>query len=185
MASILSSGCGLFEPRDPESPSQSSLNYSPPTDPMVVIANLQSAVEQKNAANYMACIVDPAKTGQDFIFLPAANAMADYGTALRNWTRSEEESYFKNLIARKTTSAFSSLTLSLKSSSVYADSVIYSYEYTFVFEHSDATFPRTAKGVLWFTLRPDNSNFWAIYRWTDFATLETISWSQFKGKFSN
>jgi hypothetical protein len=182
---LLSPGCGLFEPRDPEPPSQSSLNYSPPTDPKVVISNLQSAIEQKNAANYISCFVDPAKSGQPFTFLPSADAQAQYGSSLLNWTWNDEQSYFLNLISRSNSNAFSSLALSLKSSSVYADSVIYSYEYAFTFKHSDASFPTEAKGVLWFTLRPDNSNFWAIHRWTDFSTQNAISWSHFKGRFSN
>jgi hypothetical protein len=183
--SVLTCGCGLFEPRDPEPPSQSSLNYRPPTDPAIVIANLQSAIEQKNVANYIACFSDPVRTGQPFIFLPAADAQALYGSVLQNWTRTEEESYFQNLIARSAPNAFSSLSLILQSSSVTADSVTYSYEYTLVFEHTDASFPKTGKGVLWFTLRPDNSNFWAIYRWSDFSTQTVVSWSNFKGKFSN
>jgi hypothetical protein len=185
IALVLSPGCGLFEPRDPEPPSQSSLNYRPPTDPTIVIANLQSAIEQKNAANYLACFTDPLRTGQPYIFLPAADAQAQYGSILAEWNRDEEQSYFLNLIARSSANAFSSLSLVLKSSTVNADSVMYSYEYTLVFEHSDASFPKTAKGVLWFTLRPDNSNFWAIQRWSDFTTQNAISWSHFKGRFGN
>jgi hypothetical protein len=178
-------GCGVFEPRDPEPPSQSGLNYQPPTDPSIVISNLQSAIEQKNAANYMSCFVDPLRTGQQFAFLPAADAVPLYGGVLAHWTLTEEQAYFQNLIARSAQNAFSSLSLEMTSSSVSADSVVYSYTYTLVFEHSDVSFPTTAKGLLWFTLRPDNNNFWAIYRWTDFTSPNALSWSHFKGKFSN
>jgi hypothetical protein len=178
-------GCGVFEPREPEAPSQSGLNYRPPTDPTIVIANLQNAIDQKSIANYMSCFTDPVRTSQQFAFIPASDALALYGGVLQRWTLTEEQAYFQNLVARSPGNAFSSLTLQLESSSVSADSVIYSYNYALVFEHSDPSFPRTAKGITWFTLRPDNNNFWAIQRWTDFTTPNAVSWSHFKGKFSN
>ena len=45
------SGCGLFAPRDPEPPTQSSQTFLPATDPLIVISNLQSAIEQKSVPN--------------------------------------------------------------------------------------------------------------------------------------
>ena len=178
-------GCGLFEPRTPEPPSQSSLNFRPPTDPAIVIANLQSAIDQKNVANYVRCFADPATMRRRFVFTPSAEANAQYGSAFSNWDVTEEQAYFQNLTARSSPTAFSNLLLTPKSSVVTADSVIYSYDYIFTFEHSDPGFPKTARGNLQFSLATDNSNFWMIYQWSDFKTGEDITWSMFKGKFSN
>jgi hypothetical protein len=177
--------CGLFEPRDPEDPSQSSLNYQPPTDPAIVIANLQSAVEEKNAANYVACFSDEAKGQPPFVFSPSPDAAALYGSAFSSWSLNDEQSYFQNMIARSATGAFSTLSLTAKGSTVSADSVVYSYDYTLVFQHSVTGFPTTARGTLQFTLRVSQSNYWAIQRWVDFKTTDDVSWSSFKGKFSN
>jgi hypothetical protein len=178
-------GCGLFDPRDPEPPSQSSLNFRPPTEPAIVIANLQSAVEQKNSANYISCFADPAKLTSPYVFIPSADAEAQYGGALARWGREDEDAYFRNLIARSPNNAFSTLSLALKSSTVTADSVVHSYDYVLVFEHSDAGFPKTARGNLQFTMVTDPGNFWVILRWLDFKTTNDVTWSHFKGRFSN
>ena len=178
-------GCGLFGPRDPEAPNQSSLNYNPPTEPAVVIANLQSAIEQRNQANYVSCFSDASRGAQLFVFIPAADAAAHYGGALGDWTLDDERAYFQNLIARSGQQAYASLTLTLKTTTVTSDSVVSAYDYTLVFEHNDASFSRTARGSLQFTFREDASNFWAIQRWVDFKTTTEVSWSDFKGKFSN
>jgi hypothetical protein len=178
-------GCGLFGPREPEPPTQSGLNNRPPTEPSIVIANLQSAIDQKNIVNYMGCFTDPSKGGMPFVFIPSADAGALYAGVLSTWSYRDEEAYFQNLIARSPAQAFSSLSLTLKTSTVSADSVVYSYDYVLVFEHTDPAFPRTARGALQFTVRVDNNNFWMIQRWVDFTTTSDISWSHFKGNFSN
>jgi hypothetical protein len=178
-------GCGIFEPREPEEPTQSGLNFIPPTDPGIVITNLQAAVDQKNIANYMNCFTDPERQGGPFVFLPSAEGSAQYGPVLNEWTRSKEEGYFRNLIAQSPPDAFSNLLLNLTSSVVSADSVVYEFEYTFTFQHADPGFPQTAKGRLQFTIGVDNSNFWTIFRWIDYKTTDGPTWSLFKGKFSN
>jgi hypothetical protein len=182
---LVCSGCGLFEPRDPEDPATSRLDFLPPTEPSIVISNLQNAVDQKNVANYTACFSDPTTGGRTFVFVPSAEASAQYGLALASWGTSQEQAYFQNLIARSASNAAASLQLTQKSQLVTTDSVIYSYDYTFTFEHSETNFPKVARGNLQFALAPDAANRWSIYRWIDFKTGSDITWSMFKGKFSN
>jgi hypothetical protein len=177
--------CGLFEPRDPEAPTESGLNFVPPTDPAIVISNLQAAVDQKNVANYVACFSNVARQGRPFIYIPSAEAVAQYGAVLADWDLAKEEAYFQNLIARSPTSAFSSLVLTLQSAIVSADSVLYEYDYIFSFSHNEQGFPQTARGRLQFTLSVDATTFWSIHRWIDFKSTEDATWSLFKGKFGN
>ena len=184
-AGILIEGCGLFDPRDSEAPSQSSLNFRPPTDPAIVIANLQSAIEQKSVANYVSCFADASKGAPPFVFIPSADAAAAYAGTLGSWSLQEEQEYFQNIIARSNQQAYATLALTLKTTTVTSDSVVSAYDYVLVFEHNDTGFPRTARGSLQFTLREDATNFWMIQRWVDFKTTSDISWSHFKGKFSN
>jgi len=163
------------------------LNFRPPTDPTIVIANLQSAIDQKNIANYVNCFTDQAKGMRPFVFIPSAEGKAQYQTLFDGWNITKEQEYFQNLTAKSSPSAFSSLVLNLKSSVVTSDSVIYSYEYILTFEHSDPGFLyQTAHGDLQFSLAADNSNFWAINSWIDFKTNPNdITWSLFKGRFGN
>lgn len=177
--------CNIFEPREAEDPTQSGLNYRPATTPEIVIQNLQSAIDQKSLANYTLCFSDPLKGNRPLVFIASTEASAQYPSIMATWTHAQEESYFRNLIARSSPTAYSALRLELDNSVVGSDSVTYTFRYTLVFEHNEAGFPATARGTLQFTLGTDQANIWSIYRWADYKTGDDISWSMFKGKFSN
>jgi hypothetical protein len=181
----LAGGCGLFEPRSPEAPSQSSQTFLPATDPLIVITNLQSAVEQKSVPNYMACLADPLSGGRAFLFVPSSEGITQYSSLFRSWTPVEEQAYFQNLTTRTTSTSASRLDLTEKTRSLASDSAFLEYDYTLTFENTVAGFPSRASGSLQFSLQRSSSNIWTIYRWTDFKTTTDITWSLFKGKFSN
>ena len=179
-------GCGLFEPRTPESPTVPGLDFLPPNDDSTVITNLESAIIQKNEQNYIRCFADPATTSKTFVFVPSSEGLAQYGSILSAWTRTDEGNYFRNLISHASAVGSSNLLLSTKSPpTVTADSVVRYYDYEFVFQHNQANFPDTARGSLMFTLAPDNNGQWMIFRWVDLKTRADITWSMFKGKFSS
>lgn len=178
-------GCGLFEPRPPEAPTQSSQTFLPATDPLIVIGNLQNAIEQKSVPNYVQCLADPSAGGHLFVFVPSSEGTAQYGTLFRNWSTGEEQAYFQNLTTRTTPASLSKLDLSAKTASLAADSALLEYDYTLTFENTVAGFPSRASGDLQFALQRSSSNIWTIYRWTDLKTTNDITWSLFKGKFSN
>jgi hypothetical protein len=108
-----------------------------------------------------------------------------YASIFRNWSTIEEQAYFQNLTTRTTTTSMSKLDLTEKTSSLAADSAILEYDYTLTFENTVAGFPSRSSGNLQFALQRSSSNIWTIYRWTDFKTTSDLSWSMFKGKFSN
>ncbi len=180
-------GCNLFEPRDPEAPSQASDSFLPPTDPDVVVENLQNAIAQKNSVNYVRCFADPSRTPRPFLFFPSPDAGARYASVFAGWTVDQEKTYFENLVARASgkVNAYSNLLLTRKSVTVTGDSSVQTYDYTLTFEHTDPSFPTVASGNLQFVLGQDNNNAWVIYRWSDFQTTSEVTWSHFKGKFSN
>ena len=178
-------GCGLFEPRNPEAPTQSSQTFLPATDPLIVISNLQSAVEQKSVPNYVQCLADPLASVHLFLFVPSSEGAAQYASLFRNWSTAEEQAYFQNLTTRTTPTSISKLDLTEKTRSLAADSALLEYDYTFTFENTVAGFPSRASGNLQFALQRSSSNIWTIYRWTDLKTTNDITWSLFKGKFSN
>jgi len=178
-------GCGLFEPRTPQSPTQSSQTFLPPTDPFTVMSNLQSAVAQKSVPNYVQCLADQSSGGRAYVFVPSAEGTALYSSLFRSWTTAEEQAYFQNLTTRTTPASFSQLVLTQKSQSLAADSALLEYDYTLTFENTMAGFPSRASGDVQFALQRSASNIWTIYRWTDFKTTSDATWSLFKGKFSN
>lgn len=184
----LLTGCSLFEPREPEQPSQSGSNFEPPYSAETVISNLKNAIAAKNLDNYIACFSDPVRTQREFTFVPSGPAWAQYSSELSSWDRNKEREYMRNLISHTSSSAFSSLLLVPKSFAITTDSVVYNYTYTLSFHHDGRVISdSTARGELWFTLGPDNTGSWSIYRWLDYPLTPTstiVTWSSFKGGFS-
>ncbi len=183
---ITLAGCNLFEPREAEPPSQSGFQYLPRTFPANVVFNLQNAVGQKDVAGYIACFTDSTRSSSSFSFIPSADAADIYGTVLRNWSYQQEQSYFQTLVAkRKQPQSYSNLTLITRDSIASGnESMTYSCDYTLTFEHTEPNFTQTTRGTLQFTLVNDNSH-WSIARWIDLKTTGDLTWSSFKGKFSN
>ena len=176
-------GCGLFEPRNPEPPGQTSLDYIPATVPGIVMSNLKNAIAQKNVDNYVRSFSDPAVSSVTFVFNPSADASSIYPN-VREWTFADEREYFQNLVAKA--DGFSSLILTPKDSLIGGTEATYNFDYLLSFQHTDAaTFPTTARGNLQFILAPDEANIWSIFSWSDFSTSAEITWSSFKGKFGN
>ncbi len=186
-ALVVFTSCGLFQTRSPEAPTQPSDTFIPATDPDAVVENLQSAIAEKNSVNYQRCFPDPTHAKQPYTFIPSATAAATYAGVFAHWTVDDERQYFQNLVARTAgrPSAFSNLVLAHKTIILSGDSTIVSYDYTFTFEHNDPSFPTVATGTMQLVLGPDNTNAWVIYRWTDYKTTSDVTWSHFKGKFSN
>jgi hypothetical protein len=181
-------GCGLFEPREPEQPTQSGSNFEPPYSAETVIANLQHAIAAKDLNHYVACFSDPSRSQRGFVFVPSGPGWAQYSSELSEWDRDKEREYMHNLISHTSPSAFSSLLLARKSFSVTTDSVVYNYTYTFTFHHDGQIISdSTARGELWFSLGADNTGTWSIFRWSDYPLTPTttiMTWSSFKGGFS-
>ncbi|HEX9006086.1 MAG TPA: hypothetical protein VF889_02240 [Bacteroidota bacterium] len=184
---LLLPGCGLFQTRTPDAPTEPSDSFRPSTDPDALIENLQSAIAQKNTVNYERCFASATQGRQPFVFTPSSSALAAYPGVFARWTVDEERQYFQNLVARAAgkPNAYSNLTLTHKTIIVSGDSAVYSYDYTLVFEHNDPSFPTTAIGTMQVTMGPDQNNAWVINRWTDYKTSSEVTWSHFKGKFSN
>jgi hypothetical protein len=178
-------GCGLFDTRDPEPPSESNCFSVPQTRPGIVILNLQTAVSQKCVDTYASCFSAGSASQQPLVFLPSAEAREQYAAALDGWTATDEQAYFRNLVARGVVNGFAGLLLVARDSVISPDSVVYSYDYTFTFQHTESGFPSTARGNMQVSLSPDASNVWRIYRWVDLKTTDQITWSVFKGRFSN
>jgi hypothetical protein len=187
---ILSSllGCSLFEPREPERPTQSGSNFQPAYRAETVISNLQNAIASRRIDNYMACFSDPSRSQRGFVFVPSGPGLAQYSSQLSSWDRDKEQEYMSNLISHTASNAFSSLLLVPRSFAVTTDTVVYNYSYTFTFQHDGQVISdSTARGELQVSLGADNTGTWTIYRWVDYPLTPTTpitTWSSFKGGFS-
>lgn len=183
LAVLLSSfvvSCGLFDPRDPEPPTQGSGSFLPPVSREIVIENLRNAIAEKNIPNYMKCFSDSAAGLRGFTFVPSANVI----TQLSDWDREDEQNYFTNLTSAQ--DGVSSLEVNGTFASISSDTADYESQYTFIFDHDrKSRFPIVARGSLQFSLEVDiNSGLWSIYYWKDIQTSDSIrTWSEFKREF--
>jgi hypothetical protein len=182
---LLASGCGLFETRDPEPPSVRGSGFVPPTQPTTVLENLQRAVAEKNASDYLRCMVDTLSSERSYQFIPSAGAAARYASTFADWSLQSEQSYFANLTALAPEGSPSSLILTGGFDLLASDSAVYNAEYELTFRHGVADAPEVLTGTLQFTLATDRSNFWSIVKWTDLPKGTDPSWSDLKGRFAN
>ena len=170
--------CNLFDTREAANPSLPSLSFRQPTDPSIVISNLQNAVSEKNVANYVSCFVDPITSNRELTFIPSSD-----GAGLVSWSRDDERSYFENLRTSIGENGFSQLTLFPQNTPFPIDTVRYEFRYTLTVMHSKPGVPTTVSGHMELSIgRETNSSRWSIYAWTDRKdTAET--WSRLKVEF--
>jgi len=172
---ILVNGCSLFEPREPEQPTQSGDHFDQPGQPSIVISNLNFAITERNVSNYMKCFVDTTTSTHPFKFNPSADA-----TNLVSWGLADERSYFVNLTSTIGKDGYSRLDLSEADSITAADSKTYQYKYSLGFAKLGENV-RTVKGHMELKLAVDNG-FWSIYEWSDFKDSDT-TWSRLRLEF--
>jgi hypothetical protein len=182
---LLAGACSLFDTRDPEPPSQSGSDFTPPNLPTDVIANLKNAVAQKNAVNYLRCFADSTTIDVPFHFTPSATASTSYPGVFDDWTRAKEESFIKDLISHKPSpTSYSNLLTVGDQYLPQSDATIFTASYVFSFDTDDPGFPQSARGRLQFVIQRDRSSFWVITDWTDSPEIDSVyTWSHFKGRF--
>ena len=177
----LASGCGLFETRSPEDPSQSPSFYVPPTVANLVIDNLRNSIIQQSPDTYIRCFIDSG-----YRYIPSAPGASRFPSAFIGWTKQEEDNYFRNLVSHKAAPFFSNLFTDEVVFEPQGDSTIYSSRYTYSFDHDDASFPNTSRGRLRMVLRRTADGTWAIAEWRDDEEIDTVfTWTDFRGKFRN
>ena len=177
--------CNLFETRVPESPSQSSSNYVPATDPSLVFSNMTNAFRDLNSVNYLKSFADSSSAGRSFSFEPTQQAKIKYGGVFLTWNKQSEQQYFENMrskIPSGSTATLSFETLTVQS--LQSDSAQYEATYKLTVPHTVATLPTLATGKAQFLLVADRSRNWVIWRWIDLTTsTSTFGWSDLKGAF--
>lgn len=182
---LLIAGCGLFETRDAEIPTQPRSDFIPPTTPQIVISNFTAAIFQKDINNYTNCLSDTNFSGKRFTFIPDVASQSAY-PIFSTWDKSKENSYYTNLVNQTPVSNSSSLFLSNMVSNITSDSAIIDSDYLLVYNHNRSNVAKQAKGKLRFVITHDSRNLWAIKTWTDFKVNDgDTTWSVIKANFSN
>lgn len=182
---LAATGCGLLETRPPQEPIEQSSSYVPPTEPALVLTNMENSFKEANTLNYARSFSDSASGGEAYTFEPSPQALLKYPGMFDQWTKRSEEQYFDNLKSKIVRGFSMSLTFARVSvQSVVSDSAQYEVEYVLTAPHSVPGVPSKATGKALFTLAADGSRNWAIKRWIEVpTTVDTFTWSDVKGLF--
>lgn len=178
---IIGSGCDLFRAREPEPPITGSGTWLQPDTPDRVVQNIQTAVSELNAQNYVRSMTD------DFSFQPTVDSQTRDPLIWNGWTSAQEEAYFNRL--QGSAEQFSGHTLQLLDlTQVILDDTHSSYDATYVLRvpHSrtDEGIPAEVQGRLVWTLEQGSDGLWRLQRWVDQALGTEPSWSDLKASFA-
>ncbi|NWF49569.1 MAG: hypothetical protein HXY49_03410 [Ignavibacteriaceae bacterium] len=175
------SSCDLFTTRNAETPDQPRDDFQPPLEPAAVIQNLIFAFKDKNVENYLSCFADSSFAGRSFRFSPSSGATLNYPFLAEDWSKKDEEQYFRNLIQKIPADFPASLSFSNVSSSPQGDSLIYTATYSINLPN-DGSIPENYLGDLKFSMIRDSRSFWVVYFWQDIKNPDFPSWSEMKGR---
>ncbi len=177
--------CNIFETRTPESPSQTSSNYIPPSEPSLVFTNMVNAFRDLNSLNYLKSFADSSTAGRSFGFEPTPQSKLRYGGVFLNWSKQAEQQYFENMKSKIAGGTSATLTFdALTAQSLQSDSAQYEATYRLTVPHTVTSVSTQAKGKAQFFLIADRSRNWVIWRWVDLSVNTTdFTWSDLKGAF--
>lgn len=168
LTAFLAQSCGLFEPRDPESPDSGGSNNAPPTSPEVVVENFKSAIAEKNIDNYAFCFSAEEEPGAAFEFVPSPLAQTSYASIFDDWDYAAERAAFNRIVSEIAETDAPRLNLSgAKFELIRADSALYLSEYELSVVSKIDMRERKYAGKFYMTIKRLESGFWHIQSWTD------------------
>ena len=182
---IVICGCGLFDSRSVEPPSEPRSTYLQPASPDIVITNLNFAIAEKNLDNYLRCFTDSNFSQRRFRYFPDAISLSSY-PVFQTWSLTNERNYYSNLISFTNTNSSSNLFLSNTTFNSGIDSAIVDSDYIVIFDHNKQNVAKIAKGKLRFIMGVDSRSLWSVHGWYDFINQNNdTTWSVIKANFAN
>ncbi|GAB5466126.1 MAG: hypothetical protein Kapaf2KO_15620 [Candidatus Kapaibacteriales bacterium] len=161
--------CGLFDTREPESPVNSGEGFVPQTSWQAVIENFESSFTNLATENYVLCF-EPNK----FSFQPSADAANTFTGIFADWeVLTSERRWLLNLSSNIDVGIRPRITLYPALPQSFADSVIYTAEYSLFVPHSQDNIANSFKGRLQFNIVRDANANWAVTNWIDQASDST------------
>jgi hypothetical protein len=183
---ILNSCKNPFATREAEPPTEGRTSWQLPTDPMIVLQNMKSAIVEKNVENYMKCLVDSINL---FHFTPDQYQASTNAGIFEQWSLAHEQSYINKAFTSIPDDSARSLNFTNIQRNEFPDSALIRADYTIELHHILAsTYPIIGKGQVDFVFIR-RYGYWMISRWSDFETkldptaTRVPSWSTIKASF--
>lgn len=183
--------CEMFSTRTPEKPDVGNTSFLPPTEPAIVIVNLETALKEKNIENYMNCFHSFTDSQRlNFQFIASAEATTQFPSIFSDWGIGEERRSFNSIVAALEEGRYPQLNwLNRRPIQETADSAIFTSDYYLNAPNSDNNIPDEYVGRLQITMTFRDNGLWYISRWLDFNSqvIDTLknTWSVLKGYYYN
>lgn len=177
---LVTSGCSVFETRDPEDPASGASNWLQPDTPDRVVQNIQTAVADMNARDYLRSL------SENFTFEPTQPARARENSLWTGWGAPDEETYFTRLAASSNFLSGHSLQLLDVSKNIVDDErFVVDANYILTVRHSRSAedIPTVFQGGLVWEIQRSEEGLWYLHRWTDRESANESSWSELKSIF--
>ncbi len=174
-----------FSTREPEPPNTSQSKWIQPTSPSYVLVNLKNAVAEKNKSNYLRCLADTSVSDHSFKFIADPAAVNAAPGLFDRWGKEEEAIYLNQLYTFLPKDSTMAVSFSRLKETTFQDSVILLQTYDLVFHEKCRSDPcmRTMQGQAEFRLLRTEDDLWYIYRWSDYSTSDSLTWSDLKARF--
>lgn len=180
---LISFSCDILTTRDAELPEQPRSNFQQAFTPDILIENFINALSDKNTQNYVATFTDSSFSERVFQFIPASGAGLQFPVLTSGWSKSAEETYFNNLVARISDNQPITLELSNIVYNPLGDSAFYSATYFLNIPLEELGETKQYQGELHFTMIRDTRLLWSVVRWEDLKTSDEPTWSELKGLY--
>lgn len=177
---ILAAMTSCFNERSPKKPEENT-DWLTPTEPSILIENLQKAISTLNLNNYRRCIAT-----ENFRFKADPTLTANNLGLFNAWTWDNETQYFNNLTqASKPINPNNSFQLiNTRIINISSDSLELTADYNLSIYHQDTSFQSvTFAGLLSFQMKRNRQNEWQIAGWQDNKTKSTPCWTELRQHF--
>ena len=166
-------GCGVFEPREAETPGTGGTPWVSPQVPSQVFLNLESGLEDLTGVNYEKSL------GDAFTFIPLPTDLDALGeAAFANWTKAVEVDVTQKILADATKLTVSFINpQQIRNEADFAD---FRAPYELIVTHTRGEVD-TFKAVAQFDMQRLGQG-WSLIRWTDQEGVEGFStWGYLRG----
>lgn len=174
---LLVAACDAFAPRTPEPPDTGAGPFVQPDTPDRVVQNLTESFSALNTTAYRRSL------GASFHFSPTPEALARdafWGT----WGVSEEETYFRTLVAAAQPGVSYGLRLADVGTPEFTETrYVLDATYVLTTPHRRPDAPTTVQGRLRWTITRDDDGLWYLTDWVDESLGSAPSWSDLKAAF--
>ena len=186
-AGLLAVSCGIFDTREPESPSSPTNPWTPPPNPAGVLRNIESAFTTRDAVLYMKCFAQPGSSDSTYVFRPDQTSSAYDPTLFDGWGYESEQIFitslfFPNILPPDSICILEFIPESEPEGEYYP---LYGEQYILTIHHTLENIPYQFSGRADVRFDRNDNGAWVIISWRDEKIGDNPNLSELKAVLAN